>query len=188
MDLTRSHLFLPPGAITAATIPICCGPWHIGAAGHFVTFYMCQEYWPLLDPLEDALLDPTRIQRKLHRALRESLTFRNLPIPPLPEYRQLPKIAIQWDSPRPLWSCGTFAMSTTLHLLLGGIPPPTPSLPNLSHGNMCCPYTEPFSNGSYWASPLTSGLGAASIRVSFLPRGHAHALIIASASQPQSYD
>ena len=65
------------------------------------------------------------MQHKPHRALRESFTSRNLPIPPLPRYRQLPRIAIQRDAPRPLWSCGTFAMSTTLHLLLGGLPPHT---------------------------------------------------------------
>ena len=31
-------------------IPTCCGPWHNGS-GHFVTFYLCQEYWTILDPL-----------------------------------------------------------------------------------------------------------------------------------------
>jgi hypothetical protein len=63
------------------------------------------------------------MQHRLHRALRESFTSRNLPIPPLPAYRQLPRIAIQRDAPRPLWSCGTFAVSTTCYLLLRGIAP-----------------------------------------------------------------
>jgi len=125
---TRSHYFPPPGDTTPATIPICCGPWHSGT-GHFVTFYICQEYWSILDPLEDDLLEPTRLQRKLHRALRESFSSRNLPTPPLPSYRQFPKIAIQRNAPWPLWSCGTFAVSITLHLLLGGIPPPFPPHP-----------------------------------------------------------
>jgi len=119
---SRPHHFPPPGASTHANIPICCGPRHNGA-GHFVTFYPCPEYWSILDPLLDNLLEPPRTQFKLHRALRESLASRNLPIPPLPTYRQLPRIAIQRDAHRPLWSCGTFAVSTTLHLLLGGISP-----------------------------------------------------------------
>jgi len=42
---------------------------------------------------------------------------------PLPSYRQLPRIAIQHDAPRPNWSCGTIAMCTTLHLLLGNSRP-----------------------------------------------------------------
>jgi hypothetical protein len=69
------------------------------------------------------------MQYKLHRALRESFTSHNFPIPPLPAYRKLPMIAVQRDAHRPLWSYGTFAMSTTLHLLLGGSPPHT--LPTL---------------------------------------------------------
>jgi hypothetical protein len=43
--------------------------------------------------------------------------------PPLPPYRQLPRIAIQHDAPRPNWPCGTIAMCTTLHLLLGNSRP-----------------------------------------------------------------
>ena len=79
----------------------------------------------IIDPLEEDLPEPPRMQLRLQRALRESFISRNLPISPLPAYRRLPKIAVQRDAPRPLWSCGTIAMSTTLHLLLGGIPPHT---------------------------------------------------------------
>jgi hypothetical protein len=125
----------PPGVPLHASIPIYCGPWHNGA-GHFVTFYMCPEYWSNLDPLEADLLELHRMQFKLHRVLGESLTFHNLPIPPLPVYRQLPIIAIQRGDPRPVWSCGMFTVSTTLYLLLGGIPP-TLSRFNLSPGSIC---------------------------------------------------
>jgi len=84
---------------------------------------MCPEYWSILDPLEDALFEPTLIQRKLRIALKEFYISRNLPTPSLPEYRQLPRIAIQRNAFRPLWSCDTFAVSTILHLLLGGMLP-----------------------------------------------------------------
>jgi len=97
---TRSHHFLPSGVPTHATIPICRGPWH-NRTGHFVTFYMCPKYWSILDPLKDALLESLRMQLKLHKALRESFTYRNLPTLPLPAYRQLPRIAIQRDAPGP---------------------------------------------------------------------------------------
>jgi len=90
---------------------------------------MCPEYWSNLDPCEDALLEPTRMQRKLHKALRESFISRNLPTLPLPAFLQLPRIANQRDAPRPLRSRGTFAVSTTLHLLLGGHAPPLSPYP-----------------------------------------------------------
>ncbi len=81
---THSYHFPPPGDTSPATIPIFCCPWHNGAC-HFVTFYMCLEYWSILDL--DALLEPTRLHRKLHMALRESFSSRNQPTPPLPSYR-----------------------------------------------------------------------------------------------------
>ena len=84
---------------------------------------MCPDYWSILDPLEAAAIAPARMQLHLHAALNESFHSRGLPTPPLPTFRSLPQIAIQRDSPRPPWSCGTFAMSTTLHILLEGTPP-----------------------------------------------------------------
>ncbi len=98
---TRSRHCPPPGEPTHTSIPTCCGPWH-NDEGHFVKFYMCKSYWSILDPLEKDLLEPPRMQFRLHIALRESFTSRNLPIPPLPAYRSLPRIAIQRDAPRPL--------------------------------------------------------------------------------------
>ena len=73
---------------------------------------------------------------RLNRPLRESFTSRNLPIPPLPAYIKLPRIAVQRDAPMPLLSCGTFAMSTTLRLLLGGIPPHTLPTQFITRGRM----------------------------------------------------
>jgi len=97
-------------------------PWHTGE-GHFVTFYIWGDCWSILDPLLNGMPPPPRMQYKLHRALREFFNYRNIPIPALTPYRQLPRIAIQRDASLPLWSCGTFVMPTTLHLLLGGLPP-----------------------------------------------------------------
>jgi hypothetical protein len=65
---TRSYHFPPIGDPTLATLLTCCGPWHNGA-GHFVTFYMCPEYRSILDPLEDVIFTPTRMQRHPHCAL-----------------------------------------------------------------------------------------------------------------------
>jgi len=39
-----------------------------------------------------------------------------------------------------------------------GAYPPTPALPSLSPGITCWPYARPSLNGSYWATPSTSGL------------------------------
>ena len=120
----RAPHFLPRASYEDPTqIPTCCGPWHKGA-NHFVTFYLCPEYWTLLDPY-----DPTRPDRwaacetHLYKALTYSFTTRGLPVPALPTYKHIERLAIQQDDPLPAWSCGTFAMSTTLNLLLGATPP-----------------------------------------------------------------
>ena len=91
--------------------------------GHFVTFYTCKNYWSILDPLLESMPPPHCMKTKMHRALRESFNSRNIHIPALPPHRQLPRNAVQKDAPIFPWSCGTFAMSTTSHLLLGGRPP-----------------------------------------------------------------
>ena len=63
---------------------MACGPWHDGA-GHFLTFYLCADYWSLLDPLVDRPYTPHGMQSKVHRALPESFRTRNflIPDPPL---------------------------------------------------------------------------------------------------------
>ncbi len=37
-----------PGPLHA---PSLCGAWHNGH-GHFVVFYLCPDYWTILDPLD----------------------------------------------------------------------------------------------------------------------------------------
>jgi hypothetical protein len=88
-----------------------------------VTFYMCGDYWSILDPLPENMSSPPIIKYKLHRTLWGSFNSRNRPIRSLPPYRQLPMIAVQQNPPLPSWSFGTFTMSTALHLLLGGRTP-----------------------------------------------------------------
>ncbi len=110
--------FPPAGDANQLTIRTACRPWH-DSGGHFLTLYICNDYWSLLDPLHDLPHPPVGMQTKLHSALRKSFISRNLPVPPLPQYKQSPRIDIQMDAPLPLWSCGTIAMCTTLHLLLG---------------------------------------------------------------------
>jgi len=100
------------------SIPAACGPWHDGA-GHFLTLYICNDYWSLLDPLRDLPYPPSGMPSNLHKALCGYFCARNPPIPYLPQYKQFPRIAVKNDAPRPAWLCGTFAMCATLHLLLG---------------------------------------------------------------------
>ena len=98
-------------------IPTCCGPWHNGA-DHIVTFYLCHEYWTILDPLRPSEASYPALETQLHSVLRESFTHRGLPPPHRPPDRRVVRIAVQNDAPLHAWSCGTFAMSTTLQLLL----------------------------------------------------------------------
>ena len=84
---------------------------------------MSEDYWSIMNPPPDNMPPPTHMQYKLHRDLWESFNSRNLLIPALPPYRQLPRIAIQRDALLPLLSCGTFAMYTPLHLFLERRPP-----------------------------------------------------------------
>jgi hypothetical protein len=159
------------------------GEWAIFAVSRgttglgFLSRYMCPEYWSILDPLEADLLEPPPMQIKFHRALRKSVTSRNLPILPLPVYRQLPRIAIQRDAPRSLWSCGTLAVSITLRLLLGSYP--ILSRSNLSLRRHAGPTQGPSRMAHTRNPPLTFGLGAASNMGSFPHGGHAEALMTA---------
>jgi len=100
-------------------IPTCCGPWH-NKEGHFVTFYMCEDYRSILYLLSDGMPPPPCVQYKLHRAIRESFNSRSIPIPAIPPYRYLPRISIKRGAPLASWSCGAFTMSTKLHLFLEG--------------------------------------------------------------------
>ncbi len=110
---THSRHFLEREEGHQLHIPTVCGVWNNGQ-NHFLTFYLCADYWSIMDPLQDIPLPRPRMQANLNQALRNSFRARNLPDSPLPPY-----IAIQNDAPRPNWSCGTIAMCSALHLLLG---------------------------------------------------------------------
>ena len=72
-----------------------------------------------MDPLSPAPETRTAFETQLHSALKESFFERAFAPPALLPCRRLALIAIQDDDPLPPWSCGPFAMSTTLHLLSG---------------------------------------------------------------------
>jgi hypothetical protein len=61
----------------------------------------------------------TQMQSKLHSALKRSFESRGLPLPPRRGYRPIPRVTVHEDAPLAPWFCGTIAMTTTLHLLLG---------------------------------------------------------------------
>jgi hypothetical protein len=85
------------------SIPTACGPWH-DDEGHFLTLYICKDYWSLLDPLRDLPHPPPGMQSNLQTALCESFRVRNLPVPLMLPYKQVPRVSVQQDAPRPAWS------------------------------------------------------------------------------------
>ena len=89
----REHQVLPRDSYRDPLgIPTCCGPWHDGS-DHFVTFYMCQEYWTILDPLRPAMVSYPSLKTKLHNALPESFTHIGLPhLQHPPPYRRVERI------------------------------------------------------------------------------------------------
>ncbi len=90
----RTNHFLPRASYEEPTaIPSCCGPWYNGRL-HFVTFYLCPEYWTLLDPLNPTEIAYPELEANLHKALAESFTARGLSTPALPPYKRLHKIAV----------------------------------------------------------------------------------------------
>jgi hypothetical protein len=78
---SRQYYFSNPEGGHQIHIPTSCGVWN-NSHNHFVTFYLCADYWSLQEPLTDLTDPPHRMHAKLHRALRESFTARNLPVPP----------------------------------------------------------------------------------------------------------
>jgi hypothetical protein len=78
---SHSRHFTDPSGGIQTRIPTACGAWYNGER-HFATFYMCADYWYILDPLQDFPLPSPGMERSLNRALREAFRARNLPIPP----------------------------------------------------------------------------------------------------------
>jgi len=66
-----------------SAVPICCGPWHNGSK-HFLTFYICPDYWTNLDPLDPTEGTYQSHEANLHKALTESYGSRGLPPTPFP--------------------------------------------------------------------------------------------------------
>ena len=52
-------------------------------------------------------------------AIKLSYELKGIEVPKLPVYKQFKRICIQQDAPLNNWSCGTIALLTTLHLILG---------------------------------------------------------------------
>ena len=94
----RDHHFLPRDSYQdPQKIPTYCVPWHDGA-DHFLTFYMCQEHWTILDPLRTAMASYPTLETQLLSALHESFISRG---PTLPSYKRVERIAVQNDTPLP---------------------------------------------------------------------------------------
>ncbi len=100
MRWSHQRHFSDPNGDILTQIPTACGVWN-NEEFHFVTVYICAEYWTILDPLLDLPTPPAGMQRNLHQALRQSFRAKNLPVPLLPPYRQAPRLAVQNDAPRP---------------------------------------------------------------------------------------
>ena len=86
---------------------------------HFVTFYICKEYWTLLDPLYEHSSLKDDMHENVFKALSEAYSSKGLSIPSIPKFRKVHKLATQMDHPYNAWSCGTFAILTIIHLHLG---------------------------------------------------------------------
>ena len=105
-------------------LPFLCGSWYNGSM-HFVTLYICRQYWTILDPLQDHRQPPFGMSDdKLHASLGAYYSQRGINTPDnMPRYRRVPRIAIQCDLPKNPWSCGTHAMLAAIHFFLGAPPP-----------------------------------------------------------------
>ena len=113
----KNRMFLGP-----LHAPFICGPWYNGD-GHFITFYLCKDYWTLLDPLyEDSSLEEI-MHENVSKALSEAYKSDHNTSPLIPMFRKVHKLATQKDHPYRAWSCGTFAMLTCIHLVLGNKKP-----------------------------------------------------------------
>jgi hypothetical protein len=112
---TKPHL----GPLRALSL---CGVWHNGA-DHFVVFYMCPEFWTIIDPLRNFTSPTHSMTNHISTAIATIYMHHNPPVPHLPPFHMVNRIATQNDFPLAAWSCGTIAILTTLYLTLGQIRP-----------------------------------------------------------------
>ena len=94
--------------------PSLCGAWHSGA-NHFVVFYLCPEFWTIIDPLNNFTTPSLTMSTNIATALATTYLHHDLPVPSLPPFRRANRISIQTDSPRASWSCGTITYHSWTH-------------------------------------------------------------------------
>ena len=116
-------------------IPRVTGIWHNGD-NHFVVVYICPTYWTIIDPLYDHPNTRSTMNANIRSALHKAYNTKGLPRPSLPNYRPIHKIATQNDGMSGAWSCGTYAMLTTLHIVLSDKRPDQLQPNSISRGNM----------------------------------------------------
>ena len=92
-----------------------CGPWY--RHGHFITFVLCPKYWTFLDLFTDLSVTEPIIHENVEKAIKPTYKLKGIEVPILPAYTQFNRICIQNYSPLQQWSCGHFALLTTLHLI-----------------------------------------------------------------------
>ena len=116
-------------------IPCVTGIWHNGD-NHFVVVYICPTYWTIIDPLYDHPNTRSTMNANIRSALHKAYNTKGLPTPCLPNYRPIHKIASQNDGRSGAWSCGTYAMLTTLHIILSDTRPDQLQPNSISRRNM----------------------------------------------------
>jgi hypothetical protein len=70
-----------------------CGVWHNGA-NHFAVFYLCPEFWTIIDPLDSVTSPDPHIASNIATPLTTTYLHHNMPVPPLPSFRRINRIAI----------------------------------------------------------------------------------------------
>jgi len=101
-----------------------CGVWH-NRGNHFVFFYLCPEFWTIIDPLHSVTSPDPHIASNIATALTTTYLYHNLPVSPLPSFRRVNRVSIQNDFPQAPWACITIAILTAFHLTLRHIRPDT---------------------------------------------------------------
>ena len=115
---SQRHFGLTKPYLGPLHAPSLCGVWHNGA-DHFVVFYICSEFWTIIDPLHSFTSPTYSMTNNTLSALATTYLHHNLPVPTLPPFRRVNRIAIQNDFLLVPWSCGTIAILTTIHITKG---------------------------------------------------------------------
>jgi hypothetical protein len=73
--------------------PSLCGAWHNGV-NPFVVFYLCPEFWTIIDPINYFTTPSLTMSPIIATALATTYLHHDLPVPPLPPLRRVNRIAI----------------------------------------------------------------------------------------------